>query len=81
MNWRITNRHDITFVDAERNDKPTWTYHGEMNKDLQPHGLGAQYIEGKFYRGGYWVNGKLYDSDRLSKEEYDRQMNERLNNL
>ena len=34
MNWRITNRHDITFVDAERTDKPTWTYHGEMNKDL-----------------------------------------------
>ena len=52
MNWRITNRHDITFVDAERTDKPTWTYHGEMNKDLQPHGLGAQYIDGKFNRGG-----------------------------
>ncbi len=81
MNWRILNRHDTNFADAERVDNPRWTYHGQMNDDFQPHGLGAQYIEGKFYRGGYWVNGKLYDSDRLSKEEYDRQMNERLNNL
>lgn len=81
MSWRILNRYNGTFVDAEKVGHTSWTYHGQMNDDFQPHGLGAQYIEGKFYRGGYWVNGKLYDSDRLSKEEYDRQMNERLNNL
>ena len=79
MMWRILNRHNGTFVDAERTDKLTWTYHGEMNANNQPHGLGAQYVDGKYYRGGYWVNGNLADSDRLSKEEYDKQMNERLN--
>lgn len=81
MNWRIINRHDKTFVDAERVGQTNWTYHGEMNEDFQPNGLGAMYIDGQYIRGGYWINGNLDDTDRLSKEEYDRQMNERLNNL
>ena len=81
MNWRIKNRYDKTFVDAERVGQTNWTYHGEMNEDFQPNGLGAMYIDGQYIRGGYWNNGNLDDTDRLSKEEYDRQMNERLNNL
>jgi hypothetical protein len=52
-----------------------------MSTDFQANGLGAMYIDGQYIRGGYWNNGNLDDTDRLSKEEYDRQMNERLNNL
>lgn len=79
MNWRIINRHNETFVDAEGVVFPNWTYLGEMNEDLQPNGLGAMYIDGQYIRGGYWINGKIADRDKLTKEEYDKRVNEIVN--
>lgn len=79
INWRIKNRHDGAFVDAERVGQTNWTYHGEMNEDFQPNGLGAMYIDGQYFRGGYWINGKIADEDKLSKEEYDKRVNEIVN--
>lgn len=78
-NWRIKNRHDQTFVDAEGVEFPNWTYHGEMNEDFRPNGLGAMYIDGQYIRGGYWINGKIADEDKLPKEEYDKRVNEIVN--
>ena len=78
-NWRIKNRHDGTFVDAEGVEFSNWTYHGEMNDDFQPNGIGAMYIDGQYIRGGYWINGHIADEDKLSKEEYDKRVNEIVN--
>ena len=52
---------------------------GQMNDDFQPNGLGAMYIDGQYIRGGYWINGHIADEDKLSKEEYDKRVNEIVN--
>lgn len=79
MSWRILNRYNGTFVDAEKVGHTSWTYHGQMNDDFQPNGLGAMYIDGQYIRGGYWINGHIADEDKLSKEEYDKRVNEIVN--
>lgn len=63
MIWRIIHQHDDSrnYVKAERInhslDDRQWTYYGGMDDDLQPHGLGALYIDGVYKKGGVWEHG------------------------
>lgn len=50
-----------------------------MNKDFQPNRLDNMYMDGQYIRGGYWINGKISDEDKLPKEEYDKRVNEIVN--
>ena len=85
MKWRIIHQNECSriYVKAERidnkSDDQKWIYYGGMDNDLQPHGLGALYIDGEYKKGGRWEHGNLDPADRLPKDIYDTHMNEIVN--